>query len=248
MQADQNIPLAQLVCVFTVLLAAGTLFTVPLFKFNWHKFLHSNLFIKIIFWIPIFGIFLAALYMGNPARLVLLTILLAISLMEFISVLRTRAYSLLPCVYFLLFSLALAHLILIEKFQSTEFVNLLITMTFASVLADVTAFFLGNYFGYHKLPVALNKNKSWEGVAGQILGAFFGVLIVNTFINPVLSLWLFLPIGLGSAAGDLANSFVKRRLNIKDWSKAIPGHGGLIDRLSSFAGSVIITFYCLKIF
>lgn len=67
------------------------------------------------------------------------------------------------------------------------------------------------------------------------------------FINPVISIWLFLPIGLGSVVGDLANSFVKRKINIKDWGKAIPGHGGFIGRLSSLAGSAVCMFYFLRI-
>jgi CDP-diglyceride synthetase len=36
-------------------------------------------------------------------------------------------------------------------------------------------------------------------------------------------------------------------LNIKDWSSAIPGHGGFIDRLSSIAGSTFLLYYFLKL-
>lgn len=249
MQVDSNfVPLARLVTTFCALLLGGIVLTVPLFRFNWRKFLQSSLFIKIMFWVPIFVIFLSTLYMANFARLILLIALLCIALWELVSVAKTKEYRFLLAVYYLFFGFALLHFLFIEISYSNHFINLLITLTFASVLADVTAFFLGNYFGHHKLPEVLNKNKSWEGVSGQILGALLGVLLVNAFVDPVVSIWLFIPIGLGSAAGDLANSFVKRKLAIKDWSKAIPGHGGFIDRLSSLAGSTVFMFYFLKIF
>lgn len=248
MPASQDyIPLAKLISTFCILLLTGILLTVPLFKFKWQKFLRSSLFVKIMFWIPIFLVFLCVLYMGNPARLTVLTVLLAAALLEFISKSRTKAHKFLVITYFFVFSLALSHFIFLEISYHNDFINLLITLTFASVLADVTAFFLGNYFGKHKLPEVLNKNKSWEGVLGQLMGALAGVLLVNSFIAPVISVWIFIPIGAGSAIGDLFNSFVKRKLNIKDWSRAIPGHGGFIDRFSSLAGSVMFTFYFLHI-
>jgi phosphatidate cytidylyltransferase len=45
--------------------------------------------------------------------------------------------------------------------------------------------------------------------------------------------------------GDLANSYAKRLAGIKDWSRAIPGHGGFIDRLASLAGAATLLFYSL---
>lgn len=244
---SSNIPLQSLLIVFATLLVFGIELTIPLFKFNYRRFFKSALFIKIVLWVPIFGVFLALLYGTNAFREAVLGVLLLASLAEIINTGRRSRHKLLLGVYYVLFSIALGHFYFLKTTYSSTFINLLITICFATVLADVTAFFFGNYLGKHKLPAWLNKNKSWEGVAGQILGAFFGVLIVNTFITPVLSIWIFLPIGLGSAVGDLVNSYVKRKLEIKDWSNSIPGHGGFIDRLSSIAGSAVITFYFLKI-
>ena len=248
MPGDQSsVPLAELVRLFCILLVAGVVFTLPLYRFNWRKFVRSGLFIKILFWVPIFLIFLGALYANGPFRLVLLLTLLVAALGELANKFSKSKHRLLLSTYFVLFAVSLAHFYFFGTVYQTEFISLLITLAFATVLADVTAFFFGNYFGTHKLPVVLNKNKSWEGVIGELFGALLGVLLVNAFIMPVISIWLFLPIGIGSVLGDLANSFVKRRLDIKDWSNAIPGHGGFIDRLSSVAGSVIMTFYFLKV-
>ena len=242
-----HVPLASLVKLFCILLVAGIALTIPLYKFQVRRFISSNLFIKIMFWIPIFLIFLGTLYADSQVRLVLLVTLLIMALRELIKQFYKSKYKSLLVVYFVLFAVFLAHFYLVDTIYQTKFINILITLAFATVLADVTAFFFGNYFGIHKLPPVLNKNKSWEGVSGEIVGALVGVLLVNSFIEPVVSIWLFLPIGIGSVTGDLANSYVKRKLDIKDWSRAIPGHGGFIDRLSSIAGSVAFTFYFLKI-
>ncbi len=245
MPVDINsVPIASMTTVFSVLLIIGLALTLPLFKFNWAKFLKSSLFIKIIFWIPIFIIFVASLYMANSGRLALLILLISAVLIEQFQVgINRKRHRLLVAGYFVIYYIALLHFMLIEVYYSDQFINLMVTLAFASVLADVAAFFLGNYFGNHKLPAALNKKKSWEGVFGQFLGAFLGVVIVNSFIMPVESIWLFLPIGLGSAVGDLLNSYVKRRVDLTDWSQAIPGHGGFTDRLCSLAGSAVF-MYC----
>jgi phosphatidate cytidylyltransferase len=245
MQAS-DVPLLKLLVLFLCLLFLGAGLTIPLYKFDIRKFVRSRLFIKILFWVPIFVILTGLLYASQQIRLAVLVLLMLSALVELLKNYDSR-HKTVMILYFTIFSVFLGHFYFIGADYKPHFVNLLITIAFATVLADVTAFFLGNYLGKHKLPEVLNKNKSWEGVIGEVAGALLGVILVSLFVEPLLSVWLFVPIGLGSVFGDLANSFVKRRLKIKDWSAAIPGHGGFIDRLSSVAGSVALTFYYLKI-
>ncbi len=242
-----TVPLGHLIILFCVLLFLGISLTLPLFRFNYRKFLCSSLFIKIIFWIPIFLVFLGILYARNSVRFGALIVLMVAAFSEFVIVIQRQKTRLLLTLYFLIFAIALTHFYFIGAAYETKFINLLVTICFATVLSDVTAFFFGNYLGVHKLPALLNKNKSWEGVFGQLVGALLGVLLVNAFVTPVVSIGLFLPLGIGGALGDLANSYAKRKANIKDWSSAIPGHGGFIDRLSSLAGSAVLVFYFLKL-
>ncbi|MBI1857027.1 phosphatidate cytidylyltransferase [Candidatus Saccharibacteria bacterium] len=225
----------------------GLALTIPLFKFDLSKFLRSSLFVKILFWIPIFVVFLGVLYASNPLRSLILIGLFLASFIEVVRITEKAKDKLTPAVYFLFLTIGLVHFSLLNIRFADEFIRLLITISFASVLSDVTAFFFGNYLGKNKLPRALNPNKSWEGVAGQIIGAGIGVLLVNIFVQSVVHLWIFIPIGVGAATGDLANSYVKRKLGIKDWSNNIPGHGGFVDRLSSLVGSVVATFYFLLV-
>ena len=240
------VPLKNLSLTFLCLFALGTALTIPIYRFDLRRFARSSVFIKILFWAPIFAVFIGLLYVGNPLRLAVLTLFILLSLGEiYRHTSRPRGILL---VYWLLFTAGMAHLAAIGAAYSNRFVNILVTLVLGTVLADVAAYFAGNYAGRHYLPVWLNPRKSWEGVAGEILGASLGILVVNRFIEPVISLWLFIPIGLGCVIGDLANSYFKRRAGVKDWSRAIPGHGGFTDRLSSLAGSAILAFYFLKIF
>lgn len=241
-----SVPLSPIIFLFLSLLIIGMGLTIPLFKYNFPKFFHSSLFIKIIMWVPLFVVFVLTLLVPSSLQLaVLLLILLGTGIEITFKNLRPPQKRL-QIIYFLALALGLGHLIAVNLEFSDKFIGVLITIVFATVLSDVFAFFFGNYLGKHKLPKALNPNKSWEGVMGELVGAAIGVVLVNLFIIPVVSIWMFLPIGLGSALGDLANSFVKRKVNIKEWSQSLPGHGGFTDRFSSMAGSSTLLFYFLK--
>jgi phosphatidate cytidylyltransferase len=250
LSSSASVPLAHLIVLFCVLLVAGTLLTLPLYDFDYRRFIKTKLFIKIIFWIPIFLVFVGLLYMSNTARLLVWVLLLVLALGELLKIIRYSKTSnlVVPIIFYVAFSFALLHFFILGVVYKRQFVDLLITICFASVLSDVTAFFTGNYLGEHKLPAVFNKNKSWEGVAGQILGSLIGVVLVNKFVIQTPIMFIFLPIGIGAAVGDLANSYIKRFLDIKDWSNNIPGHGGYIDRLSSLAGSALLMFYFVKLF
>lgn len=244
----RDVPLQALIVLFLTLLTFGLALTLPLYKFNLRKFRASSLFVKIIFWIPIFAVFTASLYLSNSWRLVVVAFVLLMALRDLLKVLKKTSRHDLALFYFAVFSGLIIYFYILGKVFPEAAINLLITICIASVLADVTAFFLGNYFGRHKLPSYFNDKKSWEGVFGQILGALLGVVLVARLVQPVSSIALFLPIGLGSVAGDLMNSYVKRHLKIKDWGNSIPGHGGYLDRFASLGGSLCFTFYWVLFF
>jgi phosphatidate cytidylyltransferase len=242
-----SISVPKLVLLFAVLFVLGTLVTLPLYKFKWRELVRSRLFVKILFWVPIFTIFLLYLHLGGAVQLLLLLALCAMALRELLKRIRGHGDKGFFLNYYLLFAVALLHFHLIGTAYGQEAAGIIAMICFASVLADVCAFFFGKYFGRHHLPDALNKNKSWEGVGGQVVGALAGVLLVHWLIWPAPSLWMFAPIAAGTVLGDLGNSFAKRRLKIDEWSNGIPGHGGYLDRLASLAGSALLTYYYLML-
>ncbi|MCL2327285.1 MAG: phosphatidate cytidylyltransferase [Bacteroidetes bacterium] len=100
----------------------------------------------------------------------------------------------------------------------------------------------GQLFGKTKLFPQLSPNKTYEGLLGGL------VMSVGTcfFVGKMLDLSVFLGFGICvfSFAGDLSASWVKRKYGVKDFSLALPGHGGFLDRFDSFivAGAFVYLF------
>jgi phosphatidate cytidylyltransferase len=107
---------------------------------------------------------------------------------------------------------------------------------FATELNDVAAFCCGRMFGRHPLRSAISPAKSWEGALGALalsLGLPWLLRFSFPFFGARELLGAGLIVGIGAPLGDLALSVVKRDLGVKDWSGAIPGHGGILDRIDS---------------
>ncbi|MFD2182905.1 phosphatidate cytidylyltransferase [Rhodoplanes azumiensis] len=109
---------------------------------------------------------------------------------------------------------------------------------FAVVWAtDVLAYFGGRTFGGPKLAPSISPGKTWSGgITGAVGGVVAGLLVAALAGVPNLLAVAALALVLSavSQAGDLFESAVKRRFGVKDSSRIIPGHGGLMDRLDGF--------------
>ena len=105
---------------------------------------------------------------------------------------------------------------------------------------DIGAYFGGRLLGGPKLWPSISPGKTWSGA---LIGAarFDALLawIVAAIATPggvkvVAALGLGLVTSALSQVGDLFESAMKRRAGVKDSSRLIPGHGGLMDRLDGF--------------
>ncbi|OGB23472.1 MAG: CDP-diglyceride synthetase [Burkholderiales bacterium RIFCSPLOWO2_02_FULL_57_36] len=114
-------------------------------------------------------------------------------------------------------------------------------------IADIGAYFSGKAFGKHKLAPSISPGKSWEGA----IGGWIAVLILaalsteipalaDTFATHVQVKWNWIGFVLvmslvvaASIAGDLFESQLKRRAQVKDSSNLLPGHGGVLDRIDA---------------
>lgn len=114
-------------------------------------------------------------------------------------------------------------------------------------IADIGAYFSGKAFGKHKLAPSISPGKSLEGAIGGWIAVMVAAVVStqlpqlsNTFSAKLQtdSGWLGLIAGMtllvaASIIGDLFESLLKRRANMKDSSKLLPGHGGVLDRIDA---------------
>ena len=119
---------------------------------------------------------------------------------------------------------------------------------FATVWStDVFAYFGGRSIGGPKLWPRISPSKTWSGtlvgvVAGTLIGTYAALrdLPIPSAVAPVLLITLVAAVL--SQAGDALESAIKRRFGVKDSSRLIPGHGGVMDRLDGFIAAAVFAF------
>jgi len=107
---------------------------------------------------------------------------------------------------------------------------------------DIFAYFTGRAFGGPKLWKRVSPKKTWSGaIGGLVFATGFGAGVAYVSGADALLTWAFLAAGLSivSQAGDLLESAIKRRFDVKDSSKLIPGHGGIMDRIDGLVAAAI---------
>lgn len=94
-------------------------------------------------------------------------------------------------------------------------------------IADTAAFFAGTFIGGPKLAPSISPNKTWAGLIGALIAAsVWGEFSINFIIFTAV-------IAFSALCGDLFESWIKRKFNVKDSGNCIPGHGGILDRVDS---------------
>jgi phosphatidate cytidylyltransferase len=122
----------------------------------------------------------------------------------------------------------------------------------AVVLSDTGGYAAGVFFGKHPMAPSISPKKSWEGFAGSVAAAAIGSAVLLSFALdepvPVYYGALFgVLIAIVAVLGDLTESMMKRDLGIKDMSRLLPGHGGVMDRLDSIVFAVPAAYLLLSL-
>lgn len=124
----------------------------------------------------------------------------------------------------------------------------------APEFADTIAYFVGTFWGRHKLCPSISPKKTVEGSIGALLsGLGFGAILIplQTLWNGYVSAPTLLLIGFGcgifSQIGDLIASTIKRWAEVKDFSSIFPGHGGVMDRIDSLLFCSAFVLCCFTI-
>lgn len=119
-----------------------------------------------------------------------------------------------------------------------------------TVLADTGAYFGGMFLGRRKLAPSISPGKTIEGtLIGLSSGVLTAVIVKIIFQagGAILHYAIFgLIISVMGLLGDLAESVMKRDVEIKDSGFLIPGHGGVLDRMDSLLFSVPVSYYLIK--
>jgi phosphatidate cytidylyltransferase len=82
----------------------------------------------------------------------------------------------------------------------------------------------------------ISPNKTWEGSLGALTVSMVLPWIMRFSFpefGPLQMVLTGLIVGIGGQLGDLSISVIKRDIGIKDMGAAIPGHGGVLDRIDS---------------
>ncbi|SKA33626.1 phosphatidate cytidylyltransferase [Consotaella salsifontis] len=108
---------------------------------------------------------------------------------------------------------------------------------------DIFAYFAGRTFGGPKLMPKVSPKKTISGAFGGLLA---GILVATVYfwlvtgaVDTRLALLAAL-LSIVGQAGDLFESWVKRRFGVKDSGRILPGHGGLLDRIDALVVAVAV--------
>ena len=115
---------------------------------------------------------------------------------------------------------------------------------------DTGAYATGKAIGRHKLAPHISPGKTWEGAVGGYVAGAGAVFALNELLDtgvPASTLVHFaVAMPVVAQAGDLFESWLKRRMGVKDASSLLPGHGGFLDRLDSLMPVLALLYLFLR--
>jgi phosphatidate cytidylyltransferase len=129
-----------------------------------------------------------------------------------------------------------------ENLETRTGLSFILLACVATWSNDTFAYFGGRCFGKHSLFKRVSSKKTWEGF---FVGGILSIAVVFTckYLPQLVGfdwllglelkdlLWITLPTVVLAPFGDLIESRFKRFYDIKDSSRILPGHGGLLDRI-----------------
>ncbi|HSC24974.1 MAG TPA: phosphatidate cytidylyltransferase [Candidatus Babeliales bacterium] len=203
------------------------------------KRLITGIFLGIGFW---------GVYFYLPSfffSLVLIIVLLLIIVYEW-----TRFFPINTSLFWLLMPpyLILPFALLIVLNHSSVYHELLLILFVLVFSFDTGSYITGTLIGKHYICESISPKKTWEGMVGGYIFAFLGFAFIIFERDYKASWWVIavftLIICLLSLAGDLFESWLKRRAGLKDSGTLLPGHGGFLDRFDGILFAVFFFYLC----
>ncbi|HME22070.1 MAG TPA: phosphatidate cytidylyltransferase [Acetobacteraceae bacterium] len=178
---------------------------------------------------------LACVWLGGFAFAVIVAVGMLGLAVEWLALCRRTGWALLCPVGLAYIALAGAALLWLrhDPYAGRADVLFLLLVVWAG---DIGAYLFGRWIGGPRMAPRISPGKTWSGAAGGLLAAVAAGLLAAHVLSDAAT-WRAVAVaaalGVVAQAGDLLESFVKRRLEVKDSGQLIPGHGGLFDRLDS---------------
>ena len=123
--------------------------------------------------------------------------------------------------------------------------GLLLFIVFITEMNDIFQFTWGKLLGRYRILPKVSPGKTWEGLIGGVITTMV-VGYYLRFLTPFSETEILITCGLVAITGfigDVIVSAIKRDLGLKDTGKAIPGHGGILDRIDSLAPTAPVFFH-----
>ena len=208
---------------------------------------------RILTSIVLFPVLLFCIYYSGIYFIIFLSIIYFLSSYEIIKNSRSFLFNLFSNVIliFALFSFYYLR-------GNTDYTFIIIYWILISTfLSDIGGYVFGKTFKGKKL-TKISPNKTYSGSIGGLFLSIFSLPVTNlseqflfneTFINfyQLKYFLLTILISIVCQIGDIYVSFWKRKINIKNISNILPGHGGVLDRIDGLIFVLIFSFFLKQI-
>jgi phosphatidate cytidylyltransferase len=201
-----------------------------------------------------------AYFHGEPAMLAMFALGVVATFLWFMSVPGAHRRNTIENIGLTLLDVAWIPLLagfLLVTLTLNDGVGLVVAVIGLTFVFDTSAFLVGQVWGgslfHESLAPSTSPRKSVEGTIGAtlitvIVGAALVPAFVDAFQNKrVDALLLALVVAAAATFGDLAESLIKRDLEIKDMGNVLPGHGGILDRIDSLLFVAPASFLLFRI-
>jgi phosphatidate cytidylyltransferase len=146
--------------------------------------------------------------------------------------------------------MALMHMVYIRNSHNGLEITLLIFVV--TWISDTTSYIIGSNFGKYKLAKNISPNKTIEGCISGIAVGVITTIVLHYFFKNTFPTWKYIILGfiitIIGQFSDISESLIKRDGQVKDSSKIIPGHGGLLDRFDSYIFLAPALYYINQLF
>ena len=197
----------------------------------------------------------AAYYRGEAAMLVVLALTVVATFLWYMTVPQPHRRNVVSNIGLTLLGVAYIPLLAgyaLAVLQLADGRALALSIIGLTVAYDIAAFIVGTWWGSRPLAPNISPKKSWEGAIGA---TFVVAAIAIGAVAPAVGLLDTIPASVGLAVvvsifaplGDLAESLLKRDLDLKDMGGVLPGHGGVLDRIDALLFVAPAAFMYLRV-